>query len=88
MIISDMSNYHVRSRWSSKISSSLMVTIGRQSASSTLKKSRLKLKDVLPHSKLNGNSVPLKTIVSPISILVNVLLPAIMFHSLIERWPL
>ena len=36
MIVSDMSNYHVRSRWSSKICSSLIVTIGRQSASSTL----------------------------------------------------
>ena len=29
-------------------------------------------KDVLPHSKLNGKSVPLKTIVSRISILLNV----------------
>ena len=40
------------------------------------------LKDVLSHSKFNGNCMPLKTIVSLISILLNVLLPSIMLQSL------
>ena len=40
------------------------------------------LKDVLSHSKFNGNCMPLKTIVSPISILLNALLQCLMLESL------
>ena len=40
------------------------------------------LKDVLSYSKFNGNCMPLKTIVSPISILLNALLQCIMLESL------
>ena len=39
------------------------------------------LRTYFQYSKLNGNFEPLKTIVSPISILLNVLLPFIMLHN-------
>ena len=39
-------------------------------------------KDVLSHSKFNGNCMPLKTIVSPISILLNAVLQWLMLESL------